>query len=239
MGAQGAWREERRESDTESESDDDDMTEEENKSKDKKRDEAPPPPFTPGARGVLGIYLMLVTGLLAYLVYEFWPTLAAATDGSVPDSILSVFGGEFSVPADVHLILMVMVVGMIGGQVHALRSFADFTGERKLVRSWLWWYLFRPFIGLPMALIVYFLIRGGFLSNSAGPGQISAYGLAAVAALSGMFSDMAAGFLRKVAKEVFQVGTKRSDAREVQVETKRTDVGPEGDGPGGEAGGGS
>jgi hypothetical protein len=146
--------------------------------------------------------------LLVYLLYEVWPTATTDASGEIPESRITLFGDliELTVSAEVRLILMVMVVGALGGNVHGLRSFANFAGVGRLTRSWVWWYLYRPFIGLPMALIFYFAVRGGLLSIGAETGDINRFGIAAVAALVGMFSDQAAMFLRRLFATMFEAG---------------------------------
>ena len=150
------------------------------------------------AVALLGVYLVAVTLLAAYLVYEVWPRGTADT--------LSLFGQDIKVHEDIRLILVVMVVGGLGGNVHALKSFADYLGSERLHSSWVWWYLVRPFIGLPLALIFYFVVRAGFLSTSVKSTDINTFGVAAVSGLVGMFSDMAAAFLRRAFRNMFDPG---------------------------------
>ena len=159
-------------------------------------------------RTVLGTYMILVSILLAYLIYELWPAARPDAMGENPETTVTLFGNllELTVSADVGLILVVMVVGALGGNVHALRSFADYAGARRLIRSWVWWYLFRPFVGLPLALIFYFGVRGGLLSAGVEAADINVFGIAAVSGLVGMFSDQAAQFLRRAFQNMFNPG---------------------------------
>ena len=48
--------------------------------------------------------------------------------------------------------------------------------------------MLRPFIGSALAVIVYFAVLGGLISGNAGAGELSPYGLSALAGLTGMFS---------------------------------------------------
>lgn len=109
-------------------------------------------------------------------------------------------------PTELELLLIVMVSGAVGSFVHAATSFASYVGNRKLGSSWLWWYVLRPFIGAGLAVIFYFVVRGGFLqAGSSAADALNLYGLAALGGLSGMFSKQATDKLREVFDNVFKV----------------------------------
>lgn len=167
---------------------------------------APTTPVGLAGRIALGAYLVALSILLAYLVYGVWPRTVTTAPGQSPVSAISLFGYGFTVPLDVGFILLVMAVGALGGNVHGLKSFADFTGNRQLTSSWVWWYLVRPFIGYPLALIFFFVVRGGFVSAGVQGGEINSYGIAAVSGLVGMFSDQAISFLRRAFTNIFNPG---------------------------------
>ena len=126
------------------------------------------------------------------------------------------FGKEFQPTLEVRLLLLVMLAGAIGSYVHATSSLVDYLGNRTLISSWVWWYLLRPFIGLMLALIFYFVFRGGFITagvNAGGEGAaayINPFGVAALAGLVGMFSKVAADKLNEVFITLFR--PERGDA---------------------------
>jgi hypothetical protein len=94
---------------------------------------------------------------------------------------------------------------MLGSCVHSAQSFVSYVGNRQIVRSWLSWYLLRPFIGLALAEVFYFVVRGGFFTGgAAGTGAINPFGLAALGGLTGMFSKEATDKLREVFKNLFR-----------------------------------
>lgn len=163
----------------------------------------PPGPLGLAGRIALGTYLVALSILLAYLVYGLWPRSLATAPNQTAESVISLFGSQFTVAPEVAFILLIAFVGALGGNIHALKSFADYTGNRRLVSSWVWWYLARPFIGYPLALIFFFVIRGGFVSGGIQAGEINAYGIAAVSGLVGMFSDEAIPFLRRAFTTIF------------------------------------
>lgn len=164
-----------------------------------------PDPVLLGVAGklLMTAYLVAVALLLAYMVFEIWPSGDAALDKNP----ITLFGENisFEVSGEVRLILLVMVVGALGGYIHTASSFADFTGNRRIYTSWIWWYILRPFIGVALALIFYFVIRGGLLSGGAGAEDINPFGISAVAGLVGMFSKQATDKLREVFDSLFRL----------------------------------
>ena len=110
---------------------------------------------------------------------------------------------------------MAALAGALGSYVHLATSFADYAGNEKLTASWGWWYLVRPFIGMALAEVVYLTLRGGLLNAGANnTAAISTYGVASVAALTGLFSKQATDKLREVFETLFRTEKKveRKDA---------------------------
>jgi len=60
-----------------------------------------------------------------------------------------------------------------------------------------------PFIGPVMALVLYFVIRGGLFAGTE-ISEANIYGFLAVAGLSGMFSEQAAEKLKSLAEDIFK-----------------------------------
>ena len=154
----------------------------------------------------LGIGLMLLAIALAYLFACVWPsTFGPTTAGGQPVAIALIgTSASLTTTADVQLLLLVMVTGALGSFLHTATSFADFVGNEKLARSWLWWYLLKPFIGMGLAVIFYLVIRGGFLSAGTEAGKVNIYGIAALAGMTGMFSKQATDKLGEVFTTLFQ-----------------------------------
>src|SRR4051794_11192255 len=57
------------------------------------------------------------------------------------------------------LIVLAVLMGAIGGYVHAATSFVTYVGNRRFKASWGWWYALRAFIGAGLALLLYFALR--------------------------------------------------------------------------------
>lgn len=153
-----------------------------------------------------GIYLTLLNLLLLYVLLRLWP-------GQVPlkaeHLTVKLIPGlwEPDVWTEVRYLALVAITGALGSYIHLATSFADYLGNRQFVSSWKWWYVLRPFIGSALAVIVYVAARGGLVSGGAGAGDLSPYGVTALAGLSGMFSKQATDKLREVFENMFKSET--------------------------------
>jgi hypothetical protein len=105
------------------------------------------------------------------------------------------------------MLLLVILMGAFGSAVYALKSLADYKGEGKLEHSWLTFYLVQPVEGSGIALLLYLVIRGGFLTGVGS--NANTFGMCAIAGLAGAFSDTAFAKL----KEVFETLFKPTDTR--------------------------
>lgn len=112
------------------------------------------------------------------------------------------FGRVFEVWDEVRLLWIVILAGALGSLIHALRSVYWYIGNRNLVRSWLAKYLMMPFAGSALAVMFYFVIRGGFFSPQSDFSQTSPFGFAALSAMIGLFSEQAVLKLKQVAETV-------------------------------------
>ena len=154
---------------------------------------------------LLGIYLLLITIITICLIYKVWPQIdTAVTDSKTWINTVSLWKLTFTISDDLRLILLVILTGALGSCVHAATSFSSYVGNRNLKLSWAWWYILRPFIGMSLALIFYFVIRGGFLSTNTDASDVSPYGIAAVAGLVGMFSKQATDKLKELFDNLFR-----------------------------------
>jgi putative Ig domain-containing protein len=113
---------------------------------------------------------------------------------------------------EAQLLLLVIFAGALGSYLHAIMSLADFIGNRTLKASWFWWYVSRPFLGMAMALVFYAVVRGGFLAGTpADANVVNPFGVVAIGALVGMFSDKAAQKLKQIFDVVFTANDDRGD----------------------------
>ena len=123
------------------------------------------------------------------------------------------FGPCLPTTFDERLLLLVIVAGMLGAFVHGATSLADYIGNNAYNRNWTWFYLLRPAIGMALALVFYFAVRGGFLSTTGGAKDINPYGIAALAAMVGMFSKQATDKLSEVFGTLFRSAPGQGDAK--------------------------
>jgi hypothetical protein len=139
-----------------------------------------------------GFYFIVLTILFIYMVIKIWP-------GEGIETTINLFGLKpFYLGNEVRFILMVALVGALGSLIHAMTSFATYVGNKQFAGSWSWWFILRPFIGMPLALIFYFVVRGGFFTMAADTDAISPFGIAGLSGLVGMFSKQAIDKLREV-----------------------------------------
>ncbi len=165
----------------------------------------------------MGIYYLVMVIILALLVFALWPVSAGPGNQSWEQGV-SLFGVNlFSpLPDEIRLLLLVGVVGALGSYVHGATSFVSYVGNRRLVASWMWWYLLKPFKGMTLALILYFVIRGGLLSSGTPSTDVSVYGVAAVAGLAGMFSKQATDKLHELFNNLFR--TKEGSGDDTRID---------------------
>jgi hypothetical protein len=113
--------------------------------------------------------------------------------------------GPAEITGEARLLLLVLFMGMFGSSVYALKSLSDFRGENKLVNSWGMYYVIQPFQGSGIALLMYLVVRGGFLTGTnISSNSINIFGICAIAGLSGAFSDTAFIKLREVFITLFK-----------------------------------
>lgn len=111
---------------------------------------------------LFGTYLIVLNVVLLCLLFMIWPTTLPLKAENTSDTI-AVLGITIDMAPERRYLLIAAVAGALGSYIHLATSFADYVGNRQLVSSWLWWYALRPFIGVALALLMYFVIRGGLI----------------------------------------------------------------------------
>jgi len=114
-----------------------------------------------------------------------------------------------------RLLLLVLLAGMLGSLLHALRSWTWYAGQRELRWSWIPYYLGLPFIGPAIAFVLYIVIRGGFFGSGSNVSDTNTLAFVALAALAGLFSEEAIRKLKKIAGSIFEAAEKGKDATTV------------------------
>jgi hypothetical protein len=171
-------------------------------------------PADPRAISLLGVALFAAGLVLVYLLYEIWPAVVHGTAETPTRQRITLFDGRivFRPSTESTLILLVILAGALGAHVHAATSFAKYVGTRRFARSWYWWYLGRLPIGSGLALIVYFALRGGLIGGDASSKAVNPYGVAALAALAGLFSRQAVDKLGEVFDTFFRTRPEDQDS---------------------------
>jgi hypothetical protein len=155
---------------------------------------------SPAVVAAFGIYLLTLSVLLFYLVLKLMPGIATDTG---PGTV-NLFGlPGLRIWPETRFILLALCAGALGSFIHTATSFADFVGNQQLVKSWLWWYLLRPFIGSCLAMTLYFAIRAG-LMPAQGTSGLNPFGVVTIAALAGMFAKQATDKLREIFENLFK-----------------------------------
>jgi len=168
-------------------------------------------PAPPAVIKTVGIYFFALSILLLYLLITTWPVPEYAGTAFRP---VNIFGFSHHWAPERHLMFTVMIAGAMGSLAHSLTSFADYVGNRKLSLSWIWFLILRVPVGIAIALLFYFVVRGGILiptvqiqPQNALPldttMKINPFAIAGFAALAGMFSKQATDKLAAVFDVVF------------------------------------
>lgn len=131
-------------------------------------------------------------------------------------------GAPRVVSDELRVLLLVLVAGALGGFLHSAQSFASYVGNQQFVPSWALWYALRMPIGAFLAVVGYFLIRGGLLSAEpvssssalarAGH-ELPLFKILGFSALAGLFSKQATDKLAEIFDTLFRSreGRRRKD----------------------------
>jgi len=151
---------------------------------------------------LLGLLLLAEAFVCVAALISVWTPLTTLTAERAPTGSpepWSVFGlGPWHLTSNTAMLIAVLATSGLGSFVHAATSFATYAGNRQLLPSWLPWYLLRTAIGGALALLVYFLLRGGLFANGTDGTATNPYGFAGIAGLCGLFSKQATDKLREV-----------------------------------------
>lgn len=169
------------------------------------------------AVNVMGALYLIITVLFFYLLIATWPILESGGPQGSGHAFkdFHIFFSRHSWEPDKQMLFTVMVAGALGSLTHTMTSFGDYVGNRQLSTNWLWFMILRVPIGMTLAVLFYFIVRGGLLLPTLSNGsaaqsvpanstlQLNPYGMAAFAALAGMFSKQATDKLGAVFDAVF------------------------------------
>ncbi|ROR46684.1 hypothetical protein [Kitasatospora cineracea] len=185
---------------------------------------------------LLGALLLAEAFVCMAVLISVWTPLTtltaehAPTGDPMPWTVLGL--GPWHLTSNTAMLLAVLAASGLGSFVHAATSFATYAGNRQLLPSWLPWYLLRTAIGGALALLVYFLLRGGLFANGTDGTATNPYGFAGIAGLCGLFSKQATDKLREVFDTVL---TTKDGAGDDERDDKIQAAAPTAPAPGGPA----
>ncbi len=151
-------------------------------------------------------YTIIVFAVITYFFVGVWPskTEDIALNATTRQVTLYGTGVRFPIGAETTLVFVMMFAGIMGACVFSLFAISHHLGaDKDFDKTWQAWYLLRPIIGGGLALIFYFLLRGGVLSIGANLNSLNLVGLAAVSGLVGMFAEHAMHKLQDLADTLF------------------------------------
>lgn len=146
---------------------------------------------------LLALHLAAATIVIIYTLIAFWPLSNVA---SIP---VRYFTYSFHLDLSIRMFVLVGLAGALGGQIHAVRSFYWYVGNRALYWSWVLKYLTMPLVSASLGLIFYMVLRAGLISAQIDNREINPMGFTATAALVGLFSEQALEKLKRVAETLF------------------------------------
>lgn len=154
----------------------------------------------PGSASIVVIVVVCVAlaVLILYSLWAFWPVT-----GTTSSSTMTFFGWSHRISTDIRLFVVVALAGTLGALMHSMRSLAYYVGHHQLKWRWIPYYMITLLLGAGLGTIIYIVIRGGLFASSTGDKSVNPYGFAAVAALTGLFTEEALEMLRKVATDFF------------------------------------
>jgi hypothetical protein len=151
---------------------------------------------------VIGLFLFLVVVLvmLVATLIQMWPPTPNGVGPLSTNSPVKThwLWWNVTLTSDAQLFVVVSAAGALGSEVHALRSLFRYVGNDKFRYRWVLMYCTLPFTGAALALITYLLLRGGLTSSNVSSGAVNPYGVTAIGALVGLFSDQAVEKFKQV-----------------------------------------
>jgi hypothetical protein len=161
-------------------------------------------------------FLFIIGGALLFsALISLWPAVDVGTAAETPSRPVALLWGAYTadLTKTTGLFVLAVLMGAIGGYVHATTSFVTYIGNRQFKASWGWWYALRAFIGASLALLIYVALRAGFLTGTSATAAVDLYGIAAVSGLAGLFSKQATDKLEEIFMTAFHTAGDTGDQK--------------------------
>ena len=140
--------------------------------------------------GTVGLEVITLTGN-THAIRIDWILLGDLTGISTEGGYLTI--GKWNM-------LVVLTCSVLGAMIHASSSLAFHMNTRTLTTRWIWFLVMRAPIAVALGLCFYMLLRGGLLNSAGLQGEtpLNVYGLGAMSAMVGLFTEPATNKLRDV-----------------------------------------
>ena len=158
----------------------------------------------------LGFMHVVFALIIGYMIFQLWPIEVKGSTSQEWSESVSLFGKSSTINGEKRILLLVLLCGAIGSFIHSATSFSNFVGANKLEKSWAWWYVLRPFVGMSIALIFYLVFRGGLFTGETRIESLNIFGILTISSLTGLFSDRATLKLKEIFDEIFHPNDRRS-----------------------------
>jgi hypothetical protein len=102
------------------------------------------------------------------------------------------------------ILILVAAAGFLGNLIHVSKSLSYYIGMKEFQRSWIPWYVIKPFTASGLALLIYFATNS---TSSAVNGQAIPINLTAImltAGLTGLFTDIATQKLKVIFEAILK-----------------------------------
>lgn len=181
--------------------------------------------FSNWKQPLIGILLFVVFFLLVAMLIGVWPIHEASSQDAIKGTWF--LNRALGTNLDVRLFVVVALSGAIGSSIQAAKSFAKHMGDGDFKDAYVAWYFLRFPVGIGLALLTYLVIRGGFLAGSFSQSaevakSINPFGIAAVAALTGMFAREASDKLSEIFLNIFRTDEDTTDKSAAPVVSSAT-----------------
>lgn len=169
------------------------------------------------SRPELGLFLFIVPFVLVALFISAWPQIIETASGGKTLKPSWLLGNMLGTNLEIRLLFIVAVSGALGSSIQTAKSYAGHIAAGRFNTNFMTWYFMRFPVGIGLALLVYLVIRGGFLTGSFSASadvatNVNPFGIAAISALTGMFAKEASAKLSEVFSNTF-AGDDDDDSR--------------------------
>jgi hypothetical protein len=142
-------------------------------------------------RVILVVYAALLVLALTALSLREWPESLPVGHDANPET---------------RFLILAAIFGALGGSVRMASSILIL--NRRLPRNWIPWLVVQPVVGLILAVLTYFALRGGLIMDAR---SLNPHGIAALSGAAGLFGGQALFQLNDLLYALFQKKPVRQD----------------------------